>query len=126
MTDGIHHAPPPPRRPAPTERRRYPRYATDLRATVRIGTGVGLFGRLVDLSQGGACIEFPQPVRGWPGQWIVLDGETPLRFGYDACVVAVDDRRWRLAFDPALVELGIFKSAPTGAAEAGGKRSSRF
>jgi hypothetical protein len=114
MSAAIHRVPPPPHRAGSDERRRYPRYATDLRATVRIGTGVALFGRLIDLSQGGACIEFPQPVRGRPGQWVVLDGEKPLRFGYDACVVAVDDRRWRLAFDPALIELGIFKPAPAG------------
>jgi len=101
----------PPGAPRSDERRRHPRYASDLRATVRIGGGIALFGRLANLSQGGACIEFPQPVSGRPGQWIVLAGETLLRSGYDARVVAIDGRRWHLAFDPVLVELGIFKAA---------------
>ena len=112
MTDDPHHPPAHSGGPRSDERRRHPRYATDLRAIVRTGVGVALFGRLVNLSQGGACIEFPRAVQGRPGEWVVLDGDRPLRNGYDATIVAVDDRRWRLAFDPSLVELAIFKSIP--------------
>lgn len=90
------------------ERRRYPRRPSDARAIVRVGAGVALFGQVIDVSQGGACIEFPQSVTGRAGEWIVLDGDQPFRHGFDACVVAIEDRRWRLAFDPVLVALGIF------------------
>ena len=90
------------------ERRRYPRRSSDARAILRTGAGVSLFGRVLDVSQGGACIEFSQSVRGRVGEWVVLDGDEPFRHGFDASVVAVDGRRWRLAFDPALVLLGIF------------------
>jgi hypothetical protein len=90
------------------ERRRHPRRASDARAIVRTGAGVSLFGRVLDVSQGGACIEFPQDVGGRVGEWIVLDGDQPFRHGFDASVVAIEGRRWRLAFDPALVLLGIF------------------
>src|SRR5258708_5366187 len=112
MTDRIDRPLSPSNHPRPDERRRHPRRTTDLRATIRPGPGVALFGRLINLSQGGACVEFPQAIHGRPGQWVVLEGDAPLRLGFDACVVAVDDRRWRLAFDPVLVELGIFKAAP--------------
>jgi hypothetical protein len=112
MTDDTHRPPAHLDGPRSDERRRHPRYATDLRATVRIGAGAALFGRLVNLSQGGACIEFPRAVRGRLGEWVVLDGDRPLRNGYDATIVGVDNRRWHLAFDPNLVELAIFKSVP--------------
>jgi hypothetical protein len=81
---------------------------------VRVCAGVVLFGRVVDVSQGGACIEFPQAIQGRAGEWVVLDGDEPLRHGFDACLVAVEDRRWRLAFDPVLVVLGIFTAAAVG------------
>jgi hypothetical protein len=99
--------------PQGAERRRHPRRPTDARAIVRMGAGVSLFGRVLDVSQGGACIEFPREVRGRVGEWVVLDGDEPFRHGFDASVVAIDGRRWRLAFDPALVLLGIF-SPPRG------------
>jgi hypothetical protein len=75
---------------------------------VRIGAGFSQFGRVLDVSQGGACVEFPQAVRGRVGEWVVLDGDEPFRHGFDATVVAIDGCRWRLTFDPALVLLGIF------------------
>ena len=90
------------------ERRRHARRSSDARAILRMGAGVSLFGRVLDVSQGGACVEFSQAVRGRVGEWVVLDGDEPFRHGFDASVVAVDGRRWRLAFDPALVLLGIF------------------
>lgn len=93
------------------ERRRHPRRASDARAILRLGAAASLFGRVVDVSQGGACVEFPQMVCGRPGEWVVLDGDEPFRHGFDAFVVAIEGRRWRLAFDPALVLLGVF--APT-------------
>jgi len=99
------------------ERRRYPRRPSDARAILRMGASVSLFGRVLDVSQGGACIEFSQAVRARVGEWVVLDGDEPFRHGFDASVVAVDGRRWRLAFDPALVLLGIFsppRPAPGG------------
>ncbi len=97
-------------RPAtlPDERRRHPRRPSDARAIVRMCAGVSLFGRVLDVSQGGACIEFPREVRGRVGEWVVLDGDEPFRHGFDASVVAIEGRRWRVAFDPALVLLGIF------------------
>jgi hypothetical protein len=95
------------------ERRRHPRRPSDARAIVRMGAGVSLFGRVLDVSQGGACVEFSQEVRGRVGEWVVLDGDQPFRHGFDASVVAIEGRRWRLAFDPALVLLGIF-SPPRG------------
>src|ERR1043165_8395540 len=103
--------------PAGGERRRYPRRPSDARAILRMGAGVSLFGHVLDVSQGGACIEFSQAVRARIGEWVVLDGDEPFKHGFDASVVAVDGRRWRLAFDPALVLLGIFsppRPAPGG------------
>lgn len=93
------------------DRRRHPRRPCEARAILRLGAATSLFGRVVDVSQGGACIEFPQPIQGRTGEWVVLDGDEPFKHGFDAFVVAVEDRRWRIAFDSALVLLGIF--APT-------------
>ena len=118
MTDRTDRPISPPNHPQRAERRRHPRHATDLPATLWLGPGVALFGRLVNLSQGGACVVFSRAISGRPGQRVVLEGEAPLRHGFDARVVAADDRHWRLAFDSALVDLSAFKTALRRAAEA--------
>ena len=100
--------------------RQTPRVDTDYSATVRFRGRTALFGRVVNLSRGGACIEFPRPMPAEVGQWIVLAGEGPLANGYDARVVDVSDNRWRLAFDPTLIGLSIFGRRLTAADGQGG------
>ncbi len=82
-------------------------------ATVRLGGGCGLFGAIAGLWRSGACVEFRDEMRLPIGRWVVLVAGGPLQNGYDARVARVDGRRVFLAFDPMLVELDIFKSAPS-------------
>lgn len=105
-----------------SDARQTPRVDTDYSATVRFGGRTALFGKVVNLSRGGACIEFPRPMPAEVGQWLVLAGEGPLANGYDARVVHVADNRWRLAFDPTLIGLSIFGRRLTAGEGQGGAR----
>jgi hypothetical protein len=89
------------------ERRRHERVDVRLDASARV-SGHTLSGQVVNLSRGGARLELPVAMPGRIGQWVVLTGDGPLRFGLDARVVGTQPGAWRLAFDPTLTSSAIF------------------
>ena len=97
-----------------SERRRFPRVALALPATVRTAAGK-VAATVRTISRSGAEVEFGDAVPVATGGWVVLAADGAVLRGCDATVVGTDGVRWRLAFDPTLPAmdlLGIAKLLP--------------
>lgn len=101
--------PDPPGTPIGAERRRHVRVPLDGPARIRVPKGPTYEARLVDLSEGGACVVFAEPPPIPPGKWLVVAGERPLQNGYDARVIHAAGNRLHLAFDRSVAELGVLR-----------------